>query len=59
MVVHLITLFCTIWCERNNNAFDNKDFLAQMMKVLFLCNYWSWTNIYMANRLRSLVDFLT
>ena len=52
-----LTLFWTIWHERNNIAFDDREFSAQRMKALFLCNYWSWTNMYMANRPRSLVDF--
>ena len=54
-----LTLFWTIWRERNNIAFDNRELSAQRMKALFLCNYWSWTNMHMANRPRSLVDFLT
>ena len=45
--------------RRINIAFDNRELSAQRMKALFLCNYWSWTNMYMANRPRSLVDFLT
>ena len=32
---------------------------AQRMKALFLCNYWSGTNMYLTNRSRSLIDFLT
>ena len=54
-----LTLFWTIWRERNNITFDNSELSAQRMKALFLCNYWSWTNMYMANRPISLVDFLT
>ena len=54
-----LTLFWTIWRGRNNNAFDNRELSAQRMKALFLCNYWSWINMYMANRPRSLVYFLT
>ena len=54
-----LTLFWTIWHEKGNIAFDNRELSAQRMKALFLCNYWYWTNMYMANRPRSLVDFLT
>ena len=54
-----LTLFWIIWRERNNIAFDNRELSSQRMKALFLCNYWSWTNMYMANSPRSLVDFLT
>ena len=52
-----LTLFWTIWGERNNIAFENRELSAQRMKALFLCNYWSCTNMYMTNRSRSLVDF--
>ena len=54
-----LTLFWTIWCERNNIVFENREFSAQRMKALFLCNYWSGTNMYLTNRSRSLIDFLT
>ena len=53
-----LTLFWTIWRERNNIAFENREFSAQRMKALFLCNYWSGTNMYLTNRSRSLIDFL-
>ena len=54
-----LTLFRTIWRERNNITFDNREFSAQRMEALLLFNHWSWTNMYMADRPRSLVDFLT
>ena len=54
-----ITLFWTIWHEINNIAFENRELSAQRMKTLFLCNYWSGTNMNLTNRSRSLVDFLT
>ena len=28
-------------------------------KSSFLCNFWSWPNMYIVDRPRSLVDFLT
>ena len=49
----------TIWREKNYIAFENKDFSAQMMKTSFICNLWSWSNVYIVERPRSLVDFLT
>ena len=52
-------IFWTIWLERNNIAFDNKDFSMQRMKSSFVCNFWSWTNLNMVDRPSSLVDFLT
>ena len=54
-----LTLFWTIWRERNNIAFENREFSAQRMKALFLCNYWSGTNMFLTNGSRSLIDFLT
>ena len=50
-----LTLFMTIWRERNNIALDNREFSTQMMKSLFLYKYWSWTNMCMVDRPRSLV----
>ena len=57
MTVPLI-IFWTIWCKKNI-SFDNKEFSAQRMKSSFLCNFWSLTNLYMIDRPRTLVDFLT
>ena len=54
-----LTLFWNIWRERNNIAFENREFSAQRMKALFLCNYWSGTNMFLTNGSRSLIDFLT
>ena len=42
-----------------SNLFINKDFSAQRMKTSFICNLWSWSNVYIVERPRSLVDFLT
>ena len=42
-----------------SNLFINKDFSAQRMKSSFICNLWSWSNVYIVERPRSLVDFLT
>ena len=54
-----LTLFWTILRERNNIAFENREPSTQRMKALFLCNYWSGTNMYLTNKSRSLVYFLT
>ena len=53
-----LTLFWTILYKKNNIVFYDKELSAQMIKVLFLCNHWSWTNMYMTNRHILLVDFL-
>ena len=53
----LLCIFWTIWHERNRIVFDNMDFSVNWMKSAFLCNLWSWTNLYIADRPRSLVDF--
>ena len=47
----------TICRQRNRIAFDNEDISVNRMKSSFLCNLWSWTNLYIVDRPRSLVDF--
>ena len=37
-----IWIFSKVWKERNLLAFDNTEFLVQMMKNSFVCNLWSW-----------------
>ena len=54
-----LRIIWTIWRERHSVAFDNKDFSAEGMKSSFICNFWSWTNLSMVDRPRSLVCFLT
>ena len=53
-----LCIFWTIWLERNSIYFDNKDFSMQRMKSSFVCNLWSWTNLYMVDRPSSPTDFL-
>ena len=53
-----LSIFWIIWCERNYIAFENKDFSTQRMKTSFICNLLSWSNVYIDERPRSLVDFL-
>ena len=53
-----LNIFWSIWRERNYIAFENKDFSAQRMKASFIYNLWSWSNMYIVERSRSLVDFL-
>ena len=55
----LVCIFWTVWRERNLIMFDNKNFSAQRMKSSFLCNLWSWSNMYMVDSPKTLVDFLT
>ena len=54
-----LSIVWTIWHERTYIAFENKDFLAQRMKTSFICNLWYWSNVYIVERSRSLVGFLT
>ena len=53
-----LSIFWSICQERNYITFENKDLSAQRMKASFICNIWSWSNVYIVERLRSLVDFL-
>ena len=54
-----LSIFWSIWCKRNYIAFESKDFSAQSMKASFICNLWSWSNVHIVERPRSLVDYLT
>ena len=54
-----LSISWSIWQEMNYIAFENKDLSAQRMKASFICNFWSWSNEYIVEKLRSLVDFLT
>ena len=54
-----LSIFWSIWWERNYIAFENKGLSAQRMKASFICNLCSWSNVYIVERPRSLVDFLT
>lgn len=51
--------FFFIWHERNRTAFNKKEFWGHRMKFSFLCNYWSWRNLYIVDRPKYLFDFLT
>ena len=52
-----LDIFWTIWCERNRIVFDNGAISIHWMKSSCLCNLYSWTNLYIIDRPRSLVDF--
>ena len=52
-------LFWTVWPERNRATFDNEAFFAYRLKSSFICNFWSWSNVYSGDRDKSLLDFLT
>ena len=41
-----LCLFWTIWRERKRVAFDNEVFSAHRLKRSFICNFWSWSNVY-------------
>ena len=54
---HCILL--TVWWERKKFVFDNVNMSINRMKTFFLSNLMSWANLYIVERPRSLVDFLT
>ena len=54
-----LSIFWSIMRERNYLAFENKVFSSQRLKASFICNLWTWSNVYIVERPRSLVDFLT
>ena len=39
-------------------TFDNKVFLVHRMQSSFICNLWSWSNMYSGGSLKFLIDFL-
>ena len=54
-----LCLFWIVWCERNRVTFDNEAFSAYRLKNSFICNFWSWSNVFSGDRDMSLLDFLT
>ena len=40
-------------------AFENESFSTRRMKRFFICNLWSWANVYNMDRNKSLLNFLT
>ena len=54
-----LCLFWTVCFERNRVTFDNEAFSTYRLKSSFICNVWSWSNIYSGDRDRSLLNFLT
>ena len=52
-------LFWTKWRGMHRVAFDNDACFAHKMNMSFVCNLWSWANVYNSDRNRSLPDFLT
>ena len=54
-----LCLFWTVWLERNRVAFDNESFFVYRLKSSFICNFWSWSNVYGGDRDTSLLNFLT
>ena len=52
-------LFWTLWCARNRLAFENKVTSAQRIKINFVSNLWSWSNLFGKDTTNSVLDFLT
>ena len=53
----LYAFFGLFGLKKNNIAFNNKEFSMLRMKSSFVCNLWSWANLYMGDRPSSLVEF--
>ena len=53
-----LSLFWTIWKERNRRSFENVEFSIQSLKLLFLCSLLSWTNLFIEYSSMSLVGFI-
>ena len=41
-----LCLFWLVWKERNKIAFENEELSSQRMKNYFVCNFWSWTKLF-------------
>ena len=52
-----LCIFWTIWWERNRLVFEDVNISVNRMKSTFLCNLWSWVNLYSVERSMFLVDF--
>ena len=60
MLVFLIDilLFTDKKKKRNRMTFDKEAFSTYRLKSYFICNFWSWSNVYSGDRDRALLDFL-
>ena len=52
-----LCLFWTVWKERNKIVFDNEELLIQRMKNSFVCNFWSWTKLFINDDPLFLINF--
>ena len=52
-------IFWTLWREINRLVFEDVNVSVNRMKSTFLCNLWSWVNLYSVEKPRPLIDFLT
>ena len=53
-----LCLFWTICKERNRRVFDNKELYVQGIKLTFLSNLWTWSNLFIVPGSSSIVDFV-
>ena len=51
-----LCLFWTVWKERNRIAFDNEELSIHRIKNSFVCNFWTWTKLYIDGSL-PLINF--
>ena len=53
-----LCLLWTIWKERNNRALDNKELSVQGIELIFSCNLWAWSKLFIVSGLSSIVNFV-
>ena len=53
-----LCLFWTVWKEMNNRVFDNKELSDKGIKLVFLCNLWAWSKLFIVLDFSSIVDFV-
>ena len=53
-----LCIFWTVWKERNLIVFDNEELSIQILKLVFICNLWSWFRVFVDMWLVSLVSFI-
>ena len=52
-----LSLFWSIWREKNKIAFDDERYLVHRLKTSFVFSLWSWSNVHIIEKYDSLMDF--